>query len=90
MSRLFESLQRVIELTPSGIMVPETMLKLAHLQLELEPAIPALYASWKRDIGIRKRGKKLAGYLKISSELVRSFLCRRSDSNRHGPRPTGF
>ena len=37
MSRLFESLQRVIELTPSGIMVPETMLKLAHLQLELEP-----------------------------------------------------
>ena len=36
MSRLFESLQRVIELTPSGIMVPETMLKLAHLQLELE------------------------------------------------------
>ena len=31
-----ESLQRIIELVPNGIMVPETMLKLAHFQLEQE------------------------------------------------------
>ena len=31
-----ESLKRIIELVPNGIMVPETMLKLAHLQLERE------------------------------------------------------
>ena len=31
-----ESLKRIIELVPNGIMVPETMLKLAHFQLEQE------------------------------------------------------
>jgi tetratricopeptide (TPR) repeat protein len=38
-----ESLQRIIELVPNGIMVPETMLKLAHFQLEQESPDSHIY-----------------------------------------------
>ena len=38
-----ESLQRIIELVPNGIMVPETMLKLAHFQLEQESQDSHIY-----------------------------------------------
>ncbi len=38
-----ESLQRIIELVPNGIMVPETMLKLARFQLEQESPDSHIY-----------------------------------------------
>ena len=73
-SRPIESLERIIELAPNGIMVPETMLKLAHLRLERESkdSRTGILHQLVERYPIRKRGKKLARYLKISSELAKS------------------
>ena len=43
LEQAIESLQRIIELAPNGIMVPETMLKLAHFQLEQESQDSHIY-----------------------------------------------
>jgi tetratricopeptide (TPR) repeat protein len=43
LEQAIESLQRIIELAPNGIMVPETMLKLANFQLEQESQDSHIY-----------------------------------------------